>query len=254
MLLVARCIRATKSKGGIIHHGKMEFFPIIVRRGVPTLHETAVMEFGTVTFKMPPIVVGVLVMHQPGYGDKLTNIVSKMRTLKAKYGRDEVSVPLAVRAFASFCLASLDYVLAGVFVLAEVLSDGAKVVASTYRKILGYPSWMWTALQLLPLHAGGMGVPDLPLRGRLLLLKTYLMARLSRNVLARRPAAFQLSTPDPQAEGKCLWQALASEGIEICSTSDGSLTTAKPHLEGDLKRCWHLEELWVVPDRSQTGS
>ena len=112
MLLVARCIRATKSKEGIIHHGKMEFFLVILRQGVPTLHETPVMEFDTVTSKTPPIVVGVPVMHQLGYGDKLTKIASKMRTLKAKYGRDELSVPLALRAFASFGLASLDYVLA----------------------------------------------------------------------------------------------------------------------------------------------
>ena len=132
---------------------------------------------------------------------------------------------------------------------AEVLSDGAKVVASPYRKILGYPSWMWTALQQLPLHAGGIGVPDVPLRGCLLLLKTYLMASLSRNVLARRPAAFQLSTPDPQAEGKCLRQALTSERIEICSTSDGSLTTAKLHLEGDLKRCWLFEQRYQTAPR-----
>ena len=254
MILIALCIRATKSKGGIIHHGKMDFFQIILRRGVPTLHEAPVEEFDTVTSKAAPIVVGVPVMHQLGFGDKLTRIVSKMRKLKAKYGRDEVSVPLALRAFASFGLASLDYVLAGVFVPPEVLTEAAGVVTSTYRKILGYPSWMWTALQQLPLHAGGMGVPDLPLRGRLLLLKTYLMASLSRNVLARKAAAFQLITSDPQAEGSCLRRALRSEDIEVYSTSDGSLTAAKLHLEGDLKRCWDFEELLLVPDGSQTGT
>lgn len=204
MHLIARCIRATKSKGGIIHHGKMDFFQIILRQGVPSLHESPLEEFNTVTSKTPPKVVGVPLMHQLGYGDKLTKITSKLRTLKAKYIRDEVSVPLALRAFASFGLASLDGVLARVFVPAWELSEGAKVVASTYRKILGYPTWMWIALQQLPLKAGGMGVPDLPLRGRLLLLKTYLMASLSRNVLARRARAFHLCTPNPQAEGNCL--------------------------------------------------
>ena len=148
----------------------------------------------------------------------------------------------------------LDYVLAGVNVPGKALTDGSKVVASTYRTILGFLAWMWTALQQLPLNAGGMGVPDLPLRGRLLLLKTYLQASLSRNVFARRAAAFQLTTQDPQTEGHCLRGAIASEGIAVHSTSDGSFTTAQLYLEGDPQQCGQFDELLLLPDGSQQGN
>ena len=50
MLLLAGCVRATKSKRGIIHHGKMDCFMSILLQGVPTLHVTPVPEYDTNTW------------------------------------------------------------------------------------------------------------------------------------------------------------------------------------------------------------
>ena len=47
---------------------------------------------------------------------------------------------------------------------------------------------------------------------------------------------------------------MASEEVEIHSTSDGSFTTATLHLEGDLQQIRQFEELLLVLDGSQTGS
>ena len=66
VLLVLQCIRATLSKGGQVHQGKLKFFCFHLVRGTNSIEllVVEVPEFNTSTVQDQPTTLGVPILHQ----------------------------------------------------------------------------------------------------------------------------------------------------------------------------------------------
>ena len=159
---------------------------------------------------------------------------------------------LMVRSFVAFALSRWEFVFSGVLAPPDWHHDLQVYAHKAYRAAFALPPWTCNAFLHLPLHAGGVGCPSLPLRNLSLLAMTYLHASVSRNPLSRASAVYLLDTMAPFSEGMALRTALATLRTRVH-------THPFPHLH-DMRVHAHVasddplpDVLWVVTDGALAG-
>ena len=147
---------------------------------------------------------------------------------------------LIVRSFVVLALSRWDFVFSGVLAPPSWHHDLQVYAHKAYRAAFALPPWSCNAFLHLPLHAGGVGCPSLPLRNLSLLAMTYLHASVSRNPLSRASAVYLLDTLAPFSEGMALRTALATLRTRVH-------TNPFPHLH-DMRVHAHVASSHPLPD------
>ena len=195
-VIAGECVRATLHTNGVPNMDKLEFsYHTLDAGGLPQPAIVEVPRFKTRTLPAPPLIVGI-----PIFSDLL-------RTFRSVYHstRDKPMSPLLmVRSFVAFALSRWDFVFSGVLAPPDWHHDLQVYAHKAYRAAFTLPPWTCNAFLHLPLHAGGVGCPSLPLRNLSLLAMTYLHASVSRNPLSRVSAVYLLDTVAPFSEGMAL--------------------------------------------------
>ena len=159
---------------------------------------------------------------------------------------------LMVRSFVAFALSRWDFVFSGVLAPPDWHRDLPVYAHKAYRAAYAIPPWRCNAFLRLPLHAGDVGCPFLPLRNLSLLAMTYLHASVSRNPLSHVSAVYLLDTVAPCSEGMALRTALATLRTRVHTQPFLHLRDMRvhAHVTSDLPL---PNVLWVVMDAALVG-
>ena len=122
-------------------------------------------------------------MHTLSPKAKLAALLATFRSVYHSVRGKDMAPLLALRSFVAFALPGWDYVFWPW--LSELGIKSYKCLcAKRTRQRLHSPAWTSLSFLHLPLHAGGVGSPDLPTRNLALLFLAYLQATASRNPLS----------------------------------------------------------------------
>ena len=251
-IIAGECVRATLHTNGVPNMDNLEFSYHTLDAGLPQPATVEVPRFKTRTLPAPPLIVGIPIFHTLKPADKLSDLLHTFRSVYHST-RDKPMSPLfMVRSFVAFALSRWDFVFSGVLAPPDWHHDLQVYAHKAYRAAFALPPWTGNAFLHLPLHAGGVGCPSLPLRNLSLLAMTYLHASVSRNPLSRASAVYLLDTMAPFSEGMALRTALATLRTRVH-------THPFPHLH-DMRVHAHvasdhplLDVLWVVTDGALAG-
>ena len=247
-VIAAECVRATLHTNGVPNMDKLEFgYHTLDAEGLPQPAIVEVPGFKTCTLPAPPLIVGIPMFHTLKPADKLSDL---LRTFQSVYHstRDKPMSPLLmVRSFVVFALSRWDFVFSGVLDSPGWHRDLQVYAHKAYRAAFALPPWSCNAFLHLPLHAGGVGCPFLPLRNLSLLAMTYLHASVSRNPLSRASAVYLLDTSAPFSEGMALRTALAALRARVHTHPFLHLHDMRVHAHVTSSHPL-LEVLWVVTD------
>ena len=252
-VIAGECVRATLHTNAVPNMDKLEFsFHTLDAEGLPHPAVVEVPRFKTRTLPAPPLIVGVPIFHTLNPTAKLSDLLRAFRSVYHSTRDKPMSPLLMVRSFVAFALSRWDFVFSGVLAPPSWHHDLQVYAHKAYRAAFALPPWTCNAFLHLPLHAGGVGCPSLPLRNLSLLAMTYLHASVSRNPLSRVSAVYLLDTMAPFSEGMALRTALATLRTRVH-------THPFPHLR-DMHVHAHVTSdhplpnvLWVVTDGALTG-
>ena len=252
-IIAGECVRATLHTNGVPNMDKLEFsYHALDAEGLPQPAIVEVPRFKTRTLPAPPLIVGIPIFHTLKPADKLSDLLCKFRSVYHSTCDKPMSPLLMVRSFVAFALSRWDFVFSGVLAPPSWHHDLQVYAHKAYRAAFALPPWSCSAFLHLPLHAGGVGCPSLPLRNLGLLAMTYLHASVSRNPLSRASAVYLLDTLAPFSEGMALRTALATLRTRVH-------THPFPHLHG-MRVHAHVASghplpnvLWVVTDGALAG-
>ena len=141
VVLVLNGIRATVSKGGQVHQGKLKFFCFFRLRGTERVELLVieVPEVGTTTVQDQPTTLGVPIMHQHITVEEFDPEVKMTHRLTCRYNDLNINIVLNWRAYQAYVLSKIDYVGTGVYLRVEVLKPIAAATRRYFRKIYGLP-------------------------------------------------------------------------------------------------------------------
>ena len=252
-IIAGECVRATLHTNGVPNMDKLEFcYHTLGAEGLPQPAIVEVPRFKTRTLPAPPLIVGIPVFHTLKPADKLSDLLRTFRSVYHSTRDKPMSPLLIVQSFVAFALSRWDFVFSGVLAPPSWHQDLQVYAHKAYRAAFALPPWTCNAFLHLPLHAGGVGCPSLPLRNLSLLAMTYLHASVSRNPLSRASAVYLMDTLAPFSEGMALRTALATLRTRVH-------THPFPHLH-DMRVHAHVASshplpdlLWVVTDGALAG-
>ena len=252
-VIAGECVRATLHTNGVPNMDKLEFsYHTLDAGGLPQPAIVEVPRFKTRTLPAPPLIVGIPIFHTLKPTDKLSDLLRTFRSVYHSTRDKPMSPLLMVRSFVVFALSRWDFVFSGVLAPPDWHHDLQVYAHKAYRAAFALPPWTCNAFLHLPLHAGGVGCPSLPLRNLSLLAMTYLHASVSRNPLSCVSAVYLLDTVAPFSEGMALRTALATLRTRVH-------THPFPHLR-DMHVHAHVtsdhplpDVLWVVTDGALAG-
>ena len=251
--VATECVRATLHTDGVPNMDKLEFsYHTLSAAGLPRPEIVDVPRFKTRTLPIPPLIVGIPIFHTLKPTDKLNDLLRAFRTVYHFICDKSMAPLLMIRSFIAFALSRWDFVFSGLLASPDWLQDMHVYARRAYRTAFSLPLWTCNAFLHLPLHAGGVGCPSLPLRNLCLLTLTYLHASVSRNPLSPASAAYLLATHAPFSKGQALRTSLATLHTRVH-------THPFPHLH-DMRVHTHIAsdlpmpgDLWIVTDGALTG-
>ena len=177
---------------------KLEFsYHTLDAEGHPQPAIVEVPRFKTRTLPAPPLIVGIPIFHTLKPADKLSDLLRTFRSVYHSTRDKPMSPLLMVRSFVAFALSRWDFVYSGVLAPPGLHHDLQVYAHKAYRAAFGLPPWTCNAFLHVPLRAGGVGCPPLPLRNLSLLAMTYLHASVSPNPLSRASAVYLVDTLAP---------------------------------------------------------
>ena len=252
-IIAEEYVRATLHTNGVPNMDKLEFsYHALDAEGLPQPAIVEVPRFKTRTLSAPPLIIGIPIFHTLKPADKLSDLLRTFRSVYHSTRDKPMSPLLMVRSFVAFALSRWDFVFSGVLAPPSWHRDLQVYGHKAYRAAFALPPWSCNAFLHLPLHAGGVRCPSLPLRNLSLLAMTYLHASVSRNPLSRASAVYLLDTLAPFSEGMALRTTLATLRTRVH-------THAFPHLH-DMRVHAHVTSshplpdiLWVVTDGALAG-